>query len=137
LSPPEPTVTAMIKTNTRPTIRIPKKAVTALTVLPFPRSETPASSRDRFFHVTGMPPPPWTQSRLEQVQRFGAGRQPRLSRRSAEDVGPLRTQYAARRPVRFDQPRGTCAHGGQATAEPKPGRAGHDDLRGDVRAGRS
>jgi hypothetical protein len=69
----EPTAIAMITMNTSPMIRIPKKVVTALTVLPFPRSETPASSRDRFLRERGMPLARQDQSRLEQVQRFGAG----------------------------------------------------------------
>lgn len=58
LRPLERVASVRTTTITIPTIRIPKKAVTALTVFLFPRSETPASSRDRFLCVTGMPPAP-------------------------------------------------------------------------------
>lgn len=41
-----------------------------------PRSEPPASLRDRFLCETGMPPAVRTQSRLEQLQSFGTGWRP-------------------------------------------------------------
>lgn len=71
-----PLTTEMITTSTKMPTRMPKKAGIALTVLSFPRSETPASSRDRFLRGREMPPASRAQSRLEELQSLRTGWRP-------------------------------------------------------------
>lgn len=71
-----PLTTEMITTSTKMPTRMPKKAGIALTVLSFPRSETPASSRDRFLRGREMPSASRAQSRLEELQSLRTGWRP-------------------------------------------------------------